>query len=122
RKFAFETLNHGVDQDAVQNIKKCESQDGEEKLCTLNNFEWLQVADTELDQKKIKPKRELKVVREIPSVGEECHRQCAILGNGTGSPSVQCIAYTFSTDSRKCQLFDQLELNFNWVAGLIKGG
>src|SRR5699024_10507618 len=82
----------------------------------------LQVANTELDHKKYKAKREVKIDKAIASVGEECHRLCQVMKPKYGKKDsfIQCIVYTFSIDSRKCALYDQIELEFNFVHLLIE--
>src|SRR5699024_3904246 len=75
-----------------------------EKLCTLSNFEWVQVNGQEIESKKVKPKKEHPIEKN-KNVGEECHRLCLVMTpadkSQPDSSSIACVAYTFSDESRK---------------------
>lgn len=91
----------------LKNIPSCSST-ADHHLCTLENFQWLQISDQEFVIKE-GPIKEL-TVEKLKNIAEECHRACQ---------EISCIAYSFNGESRKCSLFEQITLEINWLDGLL---
>ncbi len=97
----------------LKNVSTCSS-NANHRLCTLDNFGWLQISDQEFIIKE-RPKKEL-TIEKTKHIAKECHQACQQM---IDAKERSCIAYSFNSESRKCALFEQITLEVSWLDRLL---
>lgn len=98
-------------------LSPCDPND-DQKICTLSNYEWLQIADTEIDSDKLLKKIHFDEVerRNFSKISDECHQICSEIR----LQSVHCVAYTYSFKHNDCLLYYEVELDADFPNTLLQ--
>lgn len=126
------TEKNEKNENPLKTLPKCETNhETSTPICTLDNFDWLSIADTEI----ISPPTKLYRLQTSPAVAgdnmndtmkqevlrqvaRQCEHYCnTLLQSRASNYSISCVGYTYTAQS--CRLFSHVELEIDWLPRLL---